>query len=515
MNPSPPTCDVLLISPWTETVNVNPGYQLIRNEISRYSQRMVSEALSNFLPNADARDARYGDVVRYQQQYPFCPGLLSVAAVLEKDGWSVRCVCMDLVRENYSGEDWLARAIADLCVNTSIAVGVTAVTPEFQRAMKILKTVKAVAPHLRTMIGGTHVSYEDEEAARADYVDAVVRFEGEYTACDLVRRWAENRSADDVAGITICRDGDVERTPPRPLCDLRTLPKPAYHLLDEEMRIRVHVTPTFTRGCPYACAYCVEADFWSRRLRHKDVKSFVDELEYIAEDLSWRFIHIADSTFGINRHETSRLCDELERRKINAVFSINIRPNALNYIGEEILRRLRALNFVEFYVGMESSSEALLQQLNRNQKQTELDETLNFLKEIGVPFVKLYLVVGLPGDTHDSLQNTLNRVRYYIDNNLAFYATGKFFTPVPGTIEAENQATSNRILTWDWSKFERYNFPPVVEHEVLSPFEIECYLMLLQAQQLGAYRRRLGVDCGEQSRIRSWVEETYHKAVYL
>ncbi len=507
--------DILLLSPWTEKVNVNPGYQLIRNEISLYSQRMVSEILPRFLPGSASTDARYGDVVRYQQQYPYSPGLFSIAAVLEAAGWRVGCVSLDLIRDRDGGPDWLTRALAELCEEVTLAVGITAVTPELPRALRVLETVKEVAPRLKTMIGGTHVSYEDEEAATSGVVDAVVRFEGEFTARDLLRCWADGTDIDGVDGITFSRGDEIVRTKPRALCDLKSLPRPAYHLMDEEMRSKVHVTPTFTRGCPYNCAYCVEADFWSRKLRHRDIKTFVDELEYIAEDLGWRFIHIADSTFGINREETRLLCDELERRRLNAVFSVNIRPNAYNYIGESLLRRLRSLNFIEFYIGMESSSESLLKDLNRKQEQHELDRTLIFLNEIDVPFVKLYLVIGLPGDTHETLQDTLNRVRHYVDTGLAFYATGKFFTPVPGTIEARNHASGNRILTSDWAEFERYNFPPVVEHTTLSPYEIECYLMLLQAQQLGAYRRRLGIDARERERIKLWVAETYHEATYL
>ena len=84
--------DILLLSPWTEKVNVNPGYQLIRDEIARYSRRIVSKTLARFLRGPASSDARYGDVARYQQQYPYCPGLFTIAAVLEADGWRVGCV---------------------------------------------------------------------------------------------------------------------------------------------------------------------------------------------------------------------------------------------------------------------------------------------------------------------------------------------------------------------------------------------------------------------------------------
>jgi anaerobic magnesium-protoporphyrin IX monomethyl ester cyclase len=508
--------DVALVSVWTEPVCVNPSYQLIRNEINRYSRILAAERLTEFMTSNPDRASEYGDVVRYQDQFPYCPGLLSIAAVLEEAGFNVLCVSLDVERERIGGEDWLEVYVRRLCSMVRIAVGVSAVTPEYHRAIQFLELVKRHAPALRTMIGGTHVTYIDDEPARNRAVDVVVRGEGESTALDLMQRWRDNRPIDDVPGTTIDNGGVIRRNPDRQLLDCAKLPVPAYHLLDAATLARVHLTPTYSSGCPFQCNYCVESIFWERRVRHKDPVRFVDELETIIRLTNWKFIHIADSTFGINREATELLCDELERRNLDAVFSVNVRPDVFSYMGEELVRRLARLRFVEFYIGMESADEGLLASLNRRQSHAGLLEALHKLKEIGIPFVKLYLIVGAPGDTHEGIQNTLNSIRRMLEQGLIYYATGKFFVPAPGTEQFERPSDNGyRFLTRDWSLYERYNFPPVVEHRDLSAFEIEQYVTLLQAMQLAIYRKRLGPDADEQRRIRAWTQRTYYRKIYL
>lgn len=504
--------DVLLLSTWTEPVFVSPSYQLIRDELSARARVLAPQRLAGFMNRHSDRVSEYADMIPYQTHYPYCPGLLSVAGSLQEAGFSVRCVSLDVEKELRQSKEWLSESIADLTSQTRIAVGVSAVTPEINRALTVLGQVRQAKPALKTMIGGTHVTYCDAAAAVHPGVDVVVRGEGETTAVSLVQRWSQGAPAEDIDGTTIAKGSSVHRNPDRGLVDLTTLPMPAYELLDAQTRTRVHVTPTYSRGCPFHCNYCVESSFWNRRVRHKNAAAFVDELEVIAERLNWRYIHIADSTFGIDRAATAALCDELEARRIDAVFSINVRPDVFSYLGEELVRRLVALNFVEFYMGMETADEQLLKTLERRQDEERLKAALVKLKSLGVPFVKLYLVVGFPGDTHGGLQRTINRIRAFLEEGLIYYATGKYFVPAPGTIYSEEGAVSMNTVQWD--RFERYQFPPIVEHEQLSPLELEQYLQLLQAVQLGYYRK-LAPDPTEYARLSDWAQKHYLPRVYL
>jgi radical SAM superfamily enzyme YgiQ (UPF0313 family) len=505
--------DVLLLSVWTEPVLVSPSYQLIRDEITRRARHMAREKLAPFFARHSERAAEYGDMIRYQNQYPFCPGLLSIAAVLRTAGFTVRCVSLDVAREQAGTPAWFEQTIAQLAAQTTLAVGVSAVTPEINRALRVLDEVKRVRPDLKTMIGGTHVTYCDEAAAGHPAVDVVVRGEGEETTVELLQRWAEGKPFDDVRGITAVIGSTLVRTASRPLLDLATLPMPAYDCLDAETRDRVHITPTFSRGCPFECNYCVESIFWSRRVRYKDPECFADELEFIADTLNWRFIHVADSTFGLDREVTAAFCDALEQRQLDAMLSINVRPDVFTYLGEPLVRRLISLNVVEFYIGMETADADLLHSLDRRQKEETLRSALVRLKELGVPFVKVYVVVGWPGDTHAALQHTINQVRSFLDEGLIYYATGKYFVPAPGTVHASGDSPL-QLKSRDWDRYERYNFPPIVEHEGLSAFELEQYLHLLQAVQLGHYRK-LVPDETEYERVREWTAAHYLPRVYL
>jgi radical SAM superfamily enzyme YgiQ (UPF0313 family) len=510
-------CDVLLASVWTNPVHVDPSYQAIRDEIAACGKVLMRRVVGEFLTRHADRADRYTEMVRYQDQYPFTPGLLSVAAVLEEAGYRVNCVSLDVEREEAGGAPgWLEAVVARLCAGTRLAVGVSAVTPEYPRAIRFLATVKRLAPRLKTMIGGTHVTYIDEEPALDPNVDVVVRGEGEYTALEILNRWDEGGCIDEVAGTTLKVDGRVCRNADRQLCDLTCIPMPAYHLLGPGIHERIHITPTFSRGCPFQCSYCVESVFWGRRVRHKDPVRFAEELRYIAEELDWRFIHIADSTFGIDRAAVSALCDELERRKIDALFSVNVRPDVFHYLGEDLVRRLFAVGFVEFYVGMESADDALVASLHRRQNYSVLLSALQKMKEIGIPFVKLYIFVGAPGDTHESLQMTLNAIRSLHEQGLIYYATGKYFVPTPGTPAFHHSRENGiEIITADWERYERYDFPPVFRHAKLSAFELEHYLALMQAAQLSAYRAKMGRDNLNEDRIRAWVQKNYIKRIYL
>ncbi|MCA6289325.1 MAG: radical SAM protein, partial [Phenylobacterium sp.] len=438
---------------------------------------------------------------------------------LEAEGFSVACACLDVERERdaYAGGDWLERTLARLCDGVRLAVGVTSVTPEFDRAVTVLETVKRLRPNLRTLIGGTHVTYLDEEPARHPAIDVVVRGEGEAIACEIARRWRDVLPIDDVKGVTVFHEGRIVRNASPPLINLKTAPIPAYHLIDEFSRDRVKLTPTYTRGCPYGCSYCVESIFFERRVRHKDPVRFVDELEIIAERFGWRGIHIADSTFGIDRKATAALCDELEKRRLNALFSINVRPNLFSYLGEELVARLVSLGFVEFYLGAETADDDLIKALQRRQSFGELMDCLTRLKALGVPFVKLYLMVGIPGDTHEGLQKTINSVRLMIREDLIFYATAKFFVPTPGTEPyAQFQVPEGPGQAGSWSRYERYNYPPWYPHDELTPMDLDHYLCLIQSVQLREYLGKLGRKPSEMtSRARDWAAEAYLKKQYM
>lgn len=508
--------DLTLVSLWNDGVHINPLYHFIRTEIETVSKVITNDKLKKAGKLREELKSDEAEVVRYRKKYPFAPALLALGSSLINNNYSVDFVCMDYEREKYkNSEDWMIDTVKYICKNTRVAILVSVVTPEIDNLKLFCKCVKRIRSDLKIVVGGVHATYYDKQMLEELEVDIICRGEGEIVVPNLISALVNNNDLGTVKGISYKKHDIIIRNEEQELlCDLKDVPIPCYEALDKNLLNKIIITPTFSRGCPYGCSYCVESHFWKVVNRHKNPKKFVDELEVLNKKLKMSFIHIADSTFGLNKVELEELCSELEKRKLNCYFSINIRPDVFEYLGEFWVKRLLDLNFVEFCMGVESASIDTIHNLKRKQEENIVYQTLLKLKEIGIPIVKLYLMIGCPGDNNQTLFNTIMTVKEYLENDLIMYATGKFFVPAPGT-PLFNEMNSR--IEEKWSLYDRYNFPPIYESSELSAPELDIYLMLLQAVQLREYEKYL--DDKEitdmKARLRNYCETNYLRELYF
>jgi len=156
-------------------------------------------------------------------------GLLSVSSYLESCGFSTDIFCIDesyldieqfeFNRTKY-GLD-IERIKAAIKRASPIAVGVSALTPQYTRALEIIRIVKEVDPNIITIMGGPHVTYTDMQVFKdSEYIDIVVRGEGEWTLEELLQNVKKKKSYDAVKGITFRKNNKILRNPERPFGDI-------------------------------------------------------------------------------------------------------------------------------------------------------------------------------------------------------------------------------------------------------------------------------------------------------
>ena len=506
-------CDFCLISLWNTPVSINPLYHFVRKSLNEITSEEIKNRLRKINPNIKISNDEES-ILRYQIKYPCAPALLALAAVLEKK-YNVRILSLDVEKEKYGSENWLSKVVDSISRNTKYGVLISIVSTEVTQLFKFSSLLKKNKKELKIVVGGVHATYNDVELLENSNIDYVIRGEGEQTIVELCDAIANQLDVKNIRGVSFIQNEELIRTQDRSFIDLDELPIPAYHYV-EDFIDKIVVTTMFARGCPYKCDYCAESAFWSSNVRYKNIQKFVDELELLATKYNQRFIHIADSTFGINREKLKQLCDELEKRKIEAFFSINIRPNVLEYMGEEMLLRLKKLNFVEMYMGVESADPKVISSLNRNVNNTNLIETLTKIKRIGIPFIKLYLMIGSPIDSRISFEKTVAFIESLLDNELIFYATCKYFVPAIGSnifkdIDKESKLHKDSI------RLDRYNSPPLHIPQNTIAQEMDLYLQLLQVVQYKYYLKR----CDESTRVRlkneweKFVLEHYYLGHYF
>ena len=508
--------DVLFISPWSEPINVLPSFLIIRQEIEACANQIARTKIPIDSIEKNGKKISY-PVKKYLGKFPISMGLLSIASVLEQNGYTVNYVSLDRYKNMYRNKaGWLEKTLRVLLMNTRYAVGVTSVTPEFNRALKVLRLARKLNPKLLRVMGGHHVTYLDKESLENREIDVVVRGEGEITFLELLEMFIAKRDFSTIKGITFRKKNKIIRNPDRPLCDLTKIPKPALHLLPKKEIDNYVIYSHFSRGCSSRCDYCIEGRFWKNKKRFRELSDFIGELEFLSKEYKTRFVHLVDSDFIKQNEYIDELCAELENRNLNIFLSVSVSPDVHKHISQDRLKRMVKVGFVEFNIGSESVSDDVLEKIHRYQTFSGFLKSVTLLKAAKAPFVFAYWIIGLPGETRETIQETINEIICLFEKDLLFHGSMRFFIPYPGSkIYNEASKYGIKLITDDWERFDRFGFPPPYIHKNITPFELQNYMMLFQSIQLSYFLKRLNISEEHALALHRKVNGMYSKAIYM
>ena len=213
-----------------------------------------------------------------------------------------------------------------------------------------------------------------------------------------------------------------------------------------------------SRGCSYSCFhYCTYPLQQGRKIRRRSVENVVKEIKHWIENLKTNKFLFRDPVFSINRKYTVSLCEKIIRENLKIEFLIETH---LKNLDDELIILLKRAGLKMVYVGIESSSSAILKNVNRftvnNDQQYQI---IKKLKKNGI-YVKSMFMFGMPDDTEETIKKTIEYSRF-LPNQLVQFSV---FTPYPGT-PAYNEF-KNKIMVREFEKFNQYNL--VYKHKSLN-----------------------------------------------
>lgn len=373
-------------------------------------------------------------------EWPNMPlGLSYVAAVLEKN--EVEVQVLDLLVSQYS-EEKVRLCMAEFRPEV---VGITAVTMNYPASSNILKLCKRFDENVMTVIGGPHVTFCAEQTLReAPWIDVVVRAQGEYTMLDIVR----GRKPAEIDGI-VFRDGDgIVTTGDRPWTEnLDDIPFPARHLfpLAKYRAFNAGGSLITGRGCPFNCIFCAGHRMTGRRVRLRDPKLVVDEMQMIQE-LGFKEIYIEDDLLTLNHAHVQAICDEILGR------GLRIRWNAfsrVDTITRELLKTMKQAGCYGLVFGVESGNQEILNRVKKKITLKKVKQAVAMTKEMGLSAVTSF-ILGLPGETRKTMRQS-----YDLAKSLNAPYCLHVLAPFPGTeVREKAKDYGITILTDDWSKYD-------------------------------------------------------------
>ena len=300
-------------------------------------------------------------------------------------------------------------------------------------AVGIANLVKQLINTTIVFVGG-HVAALPEEVLQEDCVDIVLLNEGVYAISNLLSTDLSLEQLRNCKGIGYKDNGNACLNEPErivPKANLaEDLPGIAWDLLPSFSNYRTAPWHSWSNGseqypfaalytslgCPYKCSFCMiniinrtsnlpmvtSAD--SNMFRWWDPEFIIKQFDYFAEN-NIRNVKIADELFVLNPNHFIKICNMIIERG----YDFNIWAySRVDTCKPQYLDTLKKAGIKWLGLGIENPNQLLRQEIHKDHFiDVKITDLMQNMRDAGISIGGNY-IFGLPMDTHESMQNTLD-----------------------------------------------------------------------------------------------------------
>jgi radical SAM superfamily enzyme YgiQ (UPF0313 family) len=390
--------------------------------------------------------------------------LATVGAVLEREGHRVEA------RDAAATEYPRKRLLQDIEAAKPDAVIWSTGTPSIADDLALANEIKRAAPKSATAVFGTHVTSLDSRCLlETPGLDAIFRNEPEATAAEWAGKLERGEPLDSVLGLSHRVGSEIRRNADRPfLSDLDWLPDPAWQLFDLDayrlpLRGERFLMVTPHRGCPYPCSYCTAQTYYGAKLRRRSLARVSEEIRRNVEVHGVKDFFFWSDTFTIDKRYVTALCDAIA--PLGVSWASNSRVDTID---EELARAMRRAGCWMISFGIESGDQDLLDAVGKGATVDEAVRAVSAVKAAGIKAAG-HFVLGLPGETRESLEKTLELARRLPLDFEQFYCA----VPFPGSRLYDEALGKGWLSEGDFSRYRQDE--AILELPGLSPEEVMAY----------------------------------------
>jgi radical SAM superfamily enzyme YgiQ (UPF0313 family) len=337
-------------------------------------------------------------------------GLLAVAASIPRDQYEVV-----LTDENIEPIDFDLKA--DL-------VGISAMTSYVNRGYEIADQFRAKG--VPVAMGGVHPSFMPQEALK--HCDAVVIGEVELVIDKLLDDLNQGAMRGTYKSDT--------------LHPMAGMPMPRYDLLKKNRYVNCTFVQT-SRGCHQGCTFCAEPLMNGLKFRYRPVDEVIHEMENCGS----RVVSINDADFFGTPDRPKEVMRALKGRGIQWQAGVTSKLAQ----DDRMLELAAESGCTMLSIGFESISRETLKSVHKHVNRPETFVALvDKLHSYGIMVFGLFMY-GFDGDDTSVFDETVN-----FNINTKYDACAySVLTPYPGTLTWYEMKKANRIVSFDWEKYDQ------------------------------------------------------------
>jgi anaerobic magnesium-protoporphyrin IX monomethyl ester cyclase len=295
--------------------------------------------------------------------------------------------------------------------------------------LKACAMAKEVCPGVMTIARGLYASVFAEELLKQhERLDVVACGEPEAIA----RQLAESKPLANIPGIAYRHQDTICVTRSAEWCqDLDVLPFPARNCMNLDLYRNAYTHERETsiqvaRGCSSACMFCVASTVAGPVPRVRSYQSILKEISECVELYGIRSFFLRADTFTFDKAWVCGLCHALMQYKEKIRWVCNARVDTLD---EEMVLLMKRAGCYAVSVGIESGNQRILDQAQKRISPLQVRGAVQLLRAHGMIAVG-YFMIGFPGDTHETIRETMD-----LSTSLDLDAANFYIAyPFPGTV---------------------------------------------------------------------------------
>ena len=356
-------------------------------------------------------------------------GILAVATPLLRAGYKV-CIIDSTITPNFQ-----KRVLEELADATCLAVSLVT-GPMIKETVQIARAAKRMYPEKPVILGGWHPSLLPDQTLAAEYVDIVVKGQGEEALLEILQAIESGDPPQGIAGVGYKENGKLKFNSPRALKPLADMPPKAYHLADFDAYERVcgrrWAMYTSSLACPYNCGYCTNEGVYGRKWNALPAAQVAEETCDLVSRYGLELLWIVDDNFLVDRERAVEIAEHIVRRGTRFTWSIQASTNLVSRMTHEELCLLHRAGLTQVAQGAESGSPHVLHLMNKDfQKIDTIYTAAEKLSNAGIR-PSFNMIFGYPGEgekeRRESIAMVMNICRRY--PGAEFWTN--IFTPYPG-----------------------------------------------------------------------------------
>ena len=319
-------------------------------------------------------------------------------------------------------------------------VGWTCYLWNIERSLEVARRIKQARPQVRILVGGPEITADNGWVLERPELDFAAIGEGEQTFCELLANLRNTEIPDQpIAGLYVSpaltrtirgdwNDATVAQGVlplfRQPLANLSEVSSPYIAGILDAADEKLLLLETL-RGCVFKCKFCYYPKSYDS-LYFVSREKIIANLEH-ARHRGAREVVLLDPTLNQRRDfdDFLKLLADCNPDHQFTYFG-ELRAEGIN---DKTARLLRLANFNQVEIGLQSIDPLAQELMDRKNNLKAFERGVRALRDEGIS-VKIDLIIGLPGDTCESIRRSLD----YLKNSKLYDEVQVFnLSILPGT----------------------------------------------------------------------------------